>query len=94
MRRIGNVLLWSGVAVGVLTGGWRLVSAEMTGWSWVLGVGLTKLAILVALSLIAAGAVALRLANRSDLQRFLRAHSEEVVITGDRKARDDARLRR
>jgi len=94
MRRIGNVLLWSGVSVGVLTGVWRLLSSGATGWSWVLGVGLTKLAILVALALMGAGAVALRLANRADLQRLLRAHSEEVVITGDRKARDDVGLRR
>ena len=45
-------------------------------------------------ALIAAGAIALRLAKRADLRHLLRAHSEEVVITGDRRARDDLRLRR
>jgi hypothetical protein len=94
MRRIGNILLCSGVGVGLLTGIWRLFNSGATGWSWVVGVGLTKLAVLIALALMAAGAIALRLANRADVQRLLRAHSEEVVITGDRKARDDIGLRR
>jgi hypothetical protein len=94
MRRIGNLLLLAGVGVGILAAVMALLGSGTTGWPWLVRFGLTKLGVLVALTLIAAGAIALRLAKRADLRQLLRAHSEEVVITGDRRARDDLRVRR
>jgi hypothetical protein len=95
MRRIGNILMVAGIAVGLLAAVVPLLGGTgATTWPWLVRFGLTKLGLLVALASIAAGAVALRVAKRADLRRLLRAHSEEVVITGDRRARDDLRLRR
>lgn len=94
MRRIGNLLLWTGVAVGVLVAAWTWLGPSAGGMPWILGASLMKLAMVLALSLIAMGAVALRLANRADRQKLL-GTDPEVVITADRKAaRNEPRLRR
>jgi hypothetical protein len=86
MRRIGNVLLWGGVVVGVLAAVWVWFGPAAGGIPWFLGVGLIKLTFIVALALIASGAVALRLANRAEVRRLLEGVSEETVITADRRA--------
>jgi hypothetical protein len=85
MRRIGNVLLWGGVVVGVFAAIWVWFGPAAAGIPWFLGVGLVKLTFVVALALIASGAVALRMANRAAVRRLLDGVTEETVITADRR---------
>ena len=94
MRRIGNLLLVLGVVAGVGTAIGYSLNGGRTGWAWVLGIGLMKVGLLIALGLIGAGGVAMRLANRADTKKLLDAHLADITGTGDRQARDDARLRR
>lgn len=93
MRRMGTLLLWGGVVVGALSAVWIWfgpVSAELP---LLVGIGLIKLTFIAGLVLIAAGAVALRLANRAH-SRLLEGEDPEAIITADRKAaRRDARLK-
>lgn len=84
MRRIGNVLLWTGVVVGVTAAAWEWLGAGAGGLPWLVGIGLIKLMILAAIAMIATGGVALRLANRADRLRLL-GTDPEVVITADRR---------
>jgi HAMP domain-containing protein len=95
MRLIGNVLLWCGVVVGVISGVWLWFGPSAGGLPWFVGVGLIKLTFAAGLALIATGAVALRMDNRARLRQQLDGADPEVVVTADRKAtRTDARLRR
>jgi hypothetical protein len=72
-----------GVVAGVFAGLWTLVGPQFGGVPWFFGIGL-----------IAAGAGALRIANRQDAMRLPGEAPEEEVITADRKAlRRDARLK-
>jgi hypothetical protein len=93
MRRIGSMLLWAGVVVGALSAVWIWFGPAAGGLPALVGIGLIKLTFIAGLALIATGAVALRLANRSQRQ-LLDGEESEDVITADRKAlRRDGRLR-
>lgn len=94
MRRIGNALLWAGVGVGALSAVWFRYGPAAGGMPWLLGVGLIKLTFIAGLALIAAGGVALRLANRRGAHQLLDGEDPEVAITADRKVRDGSGLRR
>lgn len=86
--------MWTGAAVGALSGVWLWIGPAAGGLPVFVGIGLIKLTFVAGLALIATGAVALRLANRADLRRQLGDPDSEVMITGDRKAsRKDARLK-
>ena len=65
MRRIGQLLAGLGVALGCVVGLGTLLPVHLTGLSWLLAVGMAKLAFGSALGLIAGGAVLQRLANRA-----------------------------
>jgi hypothetical protein len=83
-----------GVVAGVFAGLWTLVGPQFGGVPWFFGIGLIKLVFVSGLGLIAAGAGALRIANRQDAMRLPGEAPEEEVITADRKAlRRDARLK-
>jgi hypothetical protein len=64
MRRIGNILMVAGAAVGVLSGIWLWTGPTAGGLAWVVGIGLIKLTFIAGLALMGTGAVALRLANK------------------------------
>ncbi|HEY9228006.1 MAG TPA: hypothetical protein VIP11_15220 [Gemmatimonadaceae bacterium] len=62
---MGRVLLIGGATVGVGIGAALLAGISLVGVPWLVAVGLTKLALLGAAGLIAAGAVCLRLDRRA-----------------------------
>jgi hypothetical protein len=66
MKRFGQLLLVSGLVLGVTTGAALLFPWQLTGFAWLLGVGAVKLAFGGALGLMAGGAVCQRLAARAD----------------------------
>lgn len=63
MKRIGNILMVAGAAVGVLSGVWLWFGPTAGGLAWLIGIGLIKLTFAAGLGLMGAGAVALRIAN-------------------------------
>lgn len=65
LRRIGSLLLFLGVTVGVAVGVAMLLGLRPAAMSWLVAVGLTKLALIASGGLMAAGALCLRLDNRS-----------------------------
>ena len=71
MRRFGQLLTWLGLVVGGLLGLTMLLPLRVVGLSWLVAVGLAKLALVGSLVLIGAGAVmqriALRTAERAEL---------------------------
>ena len=66
MRPFGSVLLALGVLLGCAVGVGLLLGVQVPGVSWLVAVGLTKLALIASGGLMAAGAVLIRLARRSD----------------------------
>jgi hypothetical protein len=70
MRRIGNVLMVVGAAVGVCSGVWLLAGPTLGGLAWLVGMGLIKLALVTSLAIMGTGAVALRIANRRESGRL------------------------
>ena len=71
LRRIGSLLLFAGVTVGVAVGSVIVFGLRPAGMSWWVAVGLTKLTLLGSGGLMSAGAVCLRLENRSRRRREL-----------------------
>jgi hypothetical protein len=66
MRPLGTLLLALGVLLGCVVGVGILFGVELPGLSWLVAVGLTKLALIASGGLIAGGAVLHRLARRAD----------------------------
>ena len=71
LRRIGSLLLATGVAVGAGVGVAMLVGFRPAGLSWLLAVGLAKLTLAASGGLMAAGAVCLRLDKRDAERKAL-----------------------
>lgn len=93
LRRIGSLLLLTGVAVGVGVGTAILVGFRPASLTWLLAIGLTKLTLLASGGLMAAGAFCLRLDKREaermglSLRKDLRAVKDPVsidLLPGDR----------
>ena len=66
MKRFGQLLLALGLGLGIATGAALLLPWQLTGFAWLLGVGVAKLAFAGAVGLMAGGAVCQRLAARAD----------------------------
>jgi hypothetical protein len=66
MRRLGQALALLGLALGGAVGLGIMFAPDMVGLSWLIAVGLVKLAFASSLGLIAGGAVLQRIANRSE----------------------------
>jgi len=66
MRRFGQILLGLGAAVGAGVGIAILIHAGLAGTSWVVNVALAKLGLVASASLMAGGAMSLRLARRRE----------------------------
>ena len=67
MRRIGNVLMAAGAAVGVTTGLAVLGDVHVPGvGSWLVAVAVAKLGFIAAFTLVAAGAAVTRMAARQE----------------------------
>ena len=66
MKLIGNVLFALGVVLGMLIGFGILLGVSVPGVPWLIGVALTKLALLGSLGLIATGGLMHRLARRHE----------------------------
>ena len=69
MKRLGSVLMVLGVLLGTAVGLVVLFGVDIPGASWWMEVGLAKLALAGAAGLIAAGAVARRLARKAEERR-------------------------
>lgn len=70
MRRIANMLLALGVAVGVLDAGAIFFHLGFGGVPWLVNVALAKLALVASLGLLGGGAVTGRLARRHEAERL------------------------
>jgi hypothetical protein len=71
MRRIANVLMGLGVAVGVVDAGAIFLHLGMAGVPWLVNVALAKLGFIAALGLLGGGAVTGRLARRQEANRLV-----------------------
>jgi hypothetical protein len=70
MRRIANVLMTLGLAVGVLDASAIFFHLGLAGVPWLINVALAKLGFIAALGLLGGGAVPGRLSQRHDAQRL------------------------
>lgn len=70
MRRIANVLMALGVAVGVADACAIFFHLGLAGVPWLVNVALAKLGFVAALGLLGGGAVTGRLARRQELERL------------------------
>jgi hypothetical protein len=73
MRPFGSLLLTLGVLLGCAVGVALLLGVQVPGVWWLVAVGLTKLTLIAAGGLMAAGALMIRLAKRSDARDRLGA---------------------
>lgn len=69
MRRIGQLLMLLGVAVGGAVGLAILLHITIPGVSWLVAVGLAKLSLVASGGLLAAGATFQRIAARRESER-------------------------
>jgi hypothetical protein len=66
MRPLGTFLLALGALLGSVVGAGILLGVELPGLSWLVAVGLAKLALVASGGLMAGGAVLHRLARRAE----------------------------
>lgn len=86
MRSLGILLLFLGLVVGVIGGVGLIAGLHVTGWTWLVTIGLAKLTLLASGGLMAGGAILQRLARREDAQRQLphAERDESVTLDGER----------
>jgi hypothetical protein len=75
MRRIANMLMALGVAVGVVDACAIFFHFGFAGVPWLVNVALAKLGLVAALGLLGGGAVAGRLARRREAERLGRGNA-------------------
>ncbi|HJQ20727.1 MAG TPA: hypothetical protein VJ867_10285 [Gemmatimonadaceae bacterium] len=68
MKRLGDVLMGVGVAIGAVVAIKLAMGVRVNGMPFLVSVGLVKLTLLTALSFLAAGAAARRIGKRRDAQ--------------------------
>ena len=73
MKRLGQLLMGLGAAVGVLVAIAMLAHVGVTGAPWLVNVALAKLGVVASLGMIAGGATSTRIANRRERSRSLPA---------------------
>jgi hypothetical protein len=66
MKKLGSLLMWLGALIGVGASVWIVLGADVAAIPWLISVGLVKLTIGASLTVMGAGAVVTRLANRRD----------------------------
>jgi hypothetical protein len=66
MRPLGTLLLALGALLGTVVGVGILLGVQLPGLSWLVAVGMVKLALIASGGLMAGGAVLIRLARRAD----------------------------
>ena len=71
MRSLGTLLLSLGLVVGVSGGIGLIAGLHVTGWTWLVAIGLAKLTLLASGGLMAGGAMLQRLARKQEAQRLL-----------------------
>lgn len=79
MRSIGTPLLFLGLLIGLIGGAALMAGLHVTGWTWLVTIGLAKLTMLAAGGLMASGAILQRLARREDAQRLLQSHRDNAL---------------
>ena len=79
MRSIGTLLLFLGLLIGLIGGAGLMAGLHVTGWTWLVTIGLAKLTMLAAGGLMASGAILQRLARREDAQRLLQSHRDNAL---------------
>ena len=70
MNRLGTLLMWIGAATGTGVAVLIFIGAGAPGASWLVNVGLAKLALVAAGGLIGGGAVVSRLGQRRDARKL------------------------
>ena len=66
MRRVGQFLAALGLVLGTFVALSLFLPLTVSGWSWLIAVGMVKLSLLSSLGLIAGGAFLQRLARRRE----------------------------
>ena len=79
MRSLGTLLLILGLLIGVIGGAGLMAGLHVTGWAWLVTIGLAKLTLLASGGLMAGGAILQRLARREDAQRLLQSTRDKTV---------------
>ena len=80
MKRLGQFFLTLGLVVGIGTAAALWLPWQLSGFAWLLGVGVTKLAFAGSLGLMGAGAVMRRLAARSEAIGALPAPADDTPV--------------
>ncbi len=85
MRKLGDVLIWLGAAVGVATTAAVLFHANLPMVPWLVAVGLVKLSYAGSVGLLAAGGYVRRLGARAEqrLALTVESHESRPRLNGD-----------
>ena len=70
MRRVGQIMMALGAAVGASVGLAMLVHFGLAGVPWLINVALAKLGLVSAVALMTGGAVSVRLAKRDEARKL------------------------
>jgi hypothetical protein len=78
MRFLGTLLLFLGLLIGVIGGAGLMAGLHVTGWTWLVTIGLAKLTLLASGGPMGGGAILHRLA-REDAKRLLQSHGDKTA---------------
>ena len=79
MRSLGTLLLLLGLCVGVIGGVGLIAGLHVSGWTWLVTIGLAKLTLVASGGLMAGGAVLQRLARREDARQLLESARDNTT---------------
>jgi DNA-binding MarR family transcriptional regulator len=75
MGVVGRVLLWLGLVIGIVGSLGLTMGFHLTGFAWLVAIGLAKLTLAASLGLMAGGAVLQRLSHREEQRRALQGQN-------------------
>jgi hypothetical protein len=78
MRFLATFFLLLGLLIGVIGGAGLMIGLHVSGWTWLVAIGLAKLALLASGGLMAAGAMLQRLAQRDAKRKVLESPGETL----------------
>lgn len=78
MRYLATFFLFLGLLVGVIGGAGLMIGLHVSGWTWLVAIGLAKLTLLASGGLMAAGAMLQRLALRDAKRKVLESPGETL----------------